>query len=139
MRSGRARARESLPGDHSSELRQSRIPAVIAMQFKITDQGAVEFARELYAGLAENLPIDQVLTDARKAMFLARNPTEWGTPVLFMRGEDGRLFEIDRPTQQQLVEWQIDALVSETHAAIDARRYDVAIDHLLGIKKLMAT
>jgi hypothetical protein len=28
---------------------------------------------------------------------------------------------------------------SETHAAIDARRYDVAINNLLGIKKLMAT
>lgn len=118
---------------------ESRIPAVIAMQFKITDRGAIKFARELYAGLADNLPIDQVLTDARKAMFLARNPTEWGTPVLFMRGEDGRLFEIDRPTSQQLAERQIGALASRTHAAIDAQRYDVAINNLLEIKKLMAT
>jgi hypothetical protein len=126
-------------GSLAHGLVESRIPAVIAMQFKITDQGAIKFARELYAGLADNLPIDQVLTEARKAMFLARNPTEWGTPVLFMRGEDGRLFEIDQPTPQQLVERQIAALASETHAAIDARRYDVAINNLLGIKRLTAT
>jgi hypothetical protein len=126
-------------GSLAHGLVQFRVPAVIAMQFKITDRGAIQFARELYAGLADDLPIDQVLTDARKAMFLARNPTEWGIPVLFMRGEDGRLFEIDRPTEQQLVEWQIDALASEAHAAIDARRYDVAINNLLEIKRLMAT
>lgn len=126
-------------GSLAHGLVQSRIPAVIAMQFRITDQGAIRFARELYTGLAENLPIDQVLTDARKAMLLARNPTEWGTPVLFMRGEDGRVFDIDRPTQQQLMEWQIDALASRTHAAIDAQRYDVAINNLLEIKKLRAT
>jgi hypothetical protein len=34
---------------------------------------------------------------------------------------------------------RIAALASETHAAIDARRYDAAINHLQGIKKLMAT
>jgi hypothetical protein len=37
-----------------------------------------------------------------------------------------------------LLAWQIDALASETHAVIDARRYDIAIDKLLGIKELMA-
>jgi hypothetical protein len=40
-------------GSLAHGLVQSRIPAVIAMQFKITDEGAIKFARELYAGLAD--------------------------------------------------------------------------------------
>ncbi|HEX2688472.1 MAG TPA: CHAT domain-containing protein [Kofleriaceae bacterium] len=73
---------------------RARIPAVIAMQFKITDQGAVKFAKEFYSALANNLPVDHALTEARKAMFLARFATEWGTPVLFMRGDDGHVFNL---------------------------------------------
>jgi len=75
---------------------RSMIPAVIAMQLKISDQGAIKFAKEFYSALANNLPVDQALTEARKAMYLAKVATEWGTPVLFMRGNDGRVFDIDQ-------------------------------------------
>lgn len=75
---------------------RARIPAVIGMQSRITDQGAVKFAKEFYSALANNLPVDQSLTEARKAMFLAGFATEWGTPVLFMRGDDGHVFDIKR-------------------------------------------
>lgn len=115
---------------------RARIPAVIAMQFKITDQGAIKLAKEFYSALTRNLPVDQALAEARKAMFAARNPTEWGTPVLFMRGDDGRVFDVKRPTEQELRELQIETLTTDARAALGKKRYDRVIELMREIKKL---
>jgi hypothetical protein len=57
------------------------VPAVIAMQYEISDGAAVEFARSLYEALAEELPVDAAVAEARKAISLSVNNTvEWGTP-----------------------------------------------------------
>jgi len=74
---------------------QQGLPAVIAMQFAITDQAALIFAREFYAALADGLPLDAALAEARVAIFAGGNDIEWGTPVLFMRCEDGRIFDLE--------------------------------------------
>ena len=34
------------------------------------------------------------LTEARRAIFASRGDLEWGTPVLYMRSPDGRIFDI---------------------------------------------
>jgi formylglycine-generating enzyme required for sulfatase activity len=73
-------------------------PAVIAMQFEITDQAAITFADEFYAALADGHPVDGALADARKRIFATVNDIEWGTPVLYLRAPDGRLFSINRET-----------------------------------------
>jgi len=71
------------------------IPAVLAMQYEITDRAAIEFARAFYEALAEAMPIDAAVSEARKAVSLAvANTVEWGTPVLYMRSPDGVLFSI---------------------------------------------
>lgn len=70
------------------------IPAVVAMQAEITDTAAIDFSARFYASLAEGRPVDGALVDARKAIFARPNPVEWGTPVLYMRAGDGRLFEV---------------------------------------------
>jgi hypothetical protein len=75
---------------------QQGIPAVIAMQFEITDQAAIIFAEEFYAAAADGYPVDAALAEARKAIFAAGNDLEWGTPVLHLRAPDGRLFSVDR-------------------------------------------
>jgi hypothetical protein len=75
---------------------QQGIPAVIAMQFEITDQAAITFAEEFYAAAADGYPVDAALAEARKAIFAAGNEIEWGTPVLHLRAPDGRLFSVDR-------------------------------------------
>ena len=77
---------------------QQGIPAVIAMQFEITDQAAIIFAEEFYAAAADGYPVDAALAEARKAIFAAGNEIEWGTPVLHLRAPDGRLFSVDRGT-----------------------------------------
>lgn len=71
------------------------IPAVLAMQYEITDRAAIELSRVFYDALAEGLPVDAAVSEARKAISLAiTNTVEWGTPVLYMRSPDGRLFDM---------------------------------------------
>lgn len=73
----------------------SGIPAVLAMQYEITDKAAVQFARTFYEALADNLPVDTAVADARNAINLRnRYSLEWGTPVLYMRAPDGHLFDV---------------------------------------------
>ncbi len=71
------------------------IPAVIAMQFRITDIAAITLAREFYAALADSYPVDAALTEARKALKTHDNELEWGTPVLYMRSPDGQVFDVE--------------------------------------------
>ncbi len=91
-----ARASRSDPfaGVAQSLVRQG-IPAVIAMQFEISDIAAIEFAHELYAAVVDGYPVDAALAEARKALFFAGQELEWGTPVLYMRSPDGRIFNIE--------------------------------------------
>ncbi len=78
----------------AQSLLQQGLPAVIAMQFEITDDAAVIFAHEFYSALADGLPVDAALTEARRAIFASGNPLEWGAPVLYMRALDGHIFDI---------------------------------------------
>jgi hypothetical protein len=81
----------------AASLVQCEIPAVIAMQFEITDNAAVVFSEGFYEAIAAGFPVDASLAEARKAIYADHNDTEWGTPVLFMRVPDGRVFEIPDP------------------------------------------
>ncbi len=78
----------------AASLVQREIPAVIGMQFEITDRAAILFAAEFYSMLAEGRPVDAAVTEARLSIFADHNDVEWATPVLFMRVADGRLFDI---------------------------------------------
>lgn len=71
---------------------QAGVPAVLAMQYAITDRAALDFSSELYRTLADGYPIDAAMNEARRAVYSNGNPVEWGTPVLFMRAEDGVIF-----------------------------------------------
>ena len=77
---------------------QQNVPAVIAMQFEITDHAAITFTHEFYKSLVEGSPVDAALAEARQALFLEGNEVEWGTPVLYLRAADGRVFDIPRPS-----------------------------------------
>ncbi|MBN1934738.1 MAG: CHAT domain-containing protein [Anaerolineae bacterium] len=77
------------------------IPAVLAMQYAISDRAAVEFSASFYGALAANLPIDAAVSEARKAISLALpGSTEWATPVLFMRAPDGIIWQVAQPETQ---------------------------------------
>lgn len=78
----------------AQSLVQQGIPAVIAMQFEITDQAALIFSQNFYSALSEGNPVDTALSEARMSIFTSGNDIEWGTPVLFTRSSDGHLFDI---------------------------------------------
>ena len=80
----------------AQSLVQQGLPAVIAMQFEVSDQAAISFAHEFYAALADGLPVDAALAEARKVIFSSGNEVEWGTPVLYLRAPDGQIFDIVR-------------------------------------------
>lgn len=68
---------------------QKGIPAVVAMQFPITDRAAIVLAGEFYRGIAEGRPVEQALAGARREVNVSgdEGEIEWATPVLYMRGE----------------------------------------------------
>ena len=77
----------------ATSLMEYGVPAVVAMQFAITDDGALTFADEFYGALAAGYAVDAAVTQGRRAL-AADSDVEWGTPVLFMRVADGRLFDL---------------------------------------------
>jgi hypothetical protein len=79
----------------AQSLVQREIPAVIAMQSEITDDAAIVFANGFYSAIATGVPVDAALAIARLAMFAeCSDAVEWGTPALFMRVPDGRIFDL---------------------------------------------
>jgi hypothetical protein len=84
----------------ATSLVERGLPAVVGMQFEISDDAAITFAERLYTAVAQGLPVDTALAHARKAVFAAGNDVEFGTPVLFLRAGDARLFEVDMPSER---------------------------------------
>jgi CHAT domain/Kelch motif len=76
---------------------QQDIPAVVAMQFEISDLAAITFARELYGAVADGYPLDAAVAEARVAIHNDGNAIEWATPVLYLRAADGRIFDLRAP------------------------------------------
>jgi outer membrane protein assembly factor BamD (BamD/ComL family) len=71
------------------------IPAVVAMQFPISDSAAITFAQRFYPLLGRGYPVDTAVAEGRRAICLARTGTmEWGTPVLFLRAPQGIIFRV---------------------------------------------
>ena len=81
----------------AQSLVQQGIPAVVAMQFEITDDAAITFGHVLYEAIADGYPLDAATTEARIAVYADGNLTEWGTPVLYLRAPDGHIFDIQPP------------------------------------------
>ncbi len=74
----------------------SGVPAVLAMQFPISDEAAIEFSSAFYFAIASGAPVDGAVTHARIRM-QNKSPIEWGIPVLYMRAADGRIFDKPLP------------------------------------------
>jgi pimeloyl-ACP methyl ester carboxylesterase len=103
----------------AASLVQRGIPAVVAMQFEITDDAALTFAAYFYEALAHGDPVDRAVVHARLGIFASGNDVEWGTPVLFLRAADGRLFDLqDEQARSQDAELSLDFEGNPTVAAV---------------------
>ncbi len=79
----------------AATLTRSGVSAVTAMQYEISDRAATAFARGFYAAIARGRGIDDAVSSGRVAILGTSSHTlEWLTPVLYLRGDHTRLFEI---------------------------------------------
>jgi len=79
----------------AAALAHSGIHAVAAMQFAISDAAAIAFARGFYTALAHGRDVDEAVRSGRIGILgTGRGTLEWVTPVLYLRGDDTRLFSI---------------------------------------------
>lgn len=75
-------------------LARADVPAIIANQYSILDQGAIAFSGRLYSGLTGGLSIESAVQAGRLAIYNAdQTGRDWGAPVLYLRAADGALFE----------------------------------------------
>ena len=74
------------------------VPAVVAMQFAVTDDAGAVFSRAFYQALVHNRGVDEAVRAGRIALTDWNADTlEWVTPVLYLRSRDTRLFDLTRP------------------------------------------
>jgi hypothetical protein len=88
----RASRRDAFAGA-AQTLLQRGVPAVVAMQSEVTDETARTFSEWLYGALADGYPVDAAVGEVRNLLSGRGNP-EWGTPVLYLRASDARLFDL---------------------------------------------
>jgi hypothetical protein len=73
-------------------LLRAGIPAVVAMQSRISVDAAQAFAGAFYDAIAVGQGVDRALTAGRKAIW-AVGTAEWWIPALFMRTPEGRIWQ----------------------------------------------
>lgn len=76
------------------------IPAVIAMQYPISDDAALTFAKEFYLKLCRGWSrgrVDTAISHARNRLHMdIKEPLAFATPVLFMRSPTGVIFDFEQ-------------------------------------------
>jgi streptogramin lyase len=140
-------------GTAQSLVRQG-VPAVVAMQFEISDNAAITFSNALYEAVADGYPLDAAMAEGRKAIHDQSNPIEWATPVLYLRAPDGRIFDLTTPpsaaikvpaqkTQDDTTDRRTDTTSTEPKedpefsgalAAVAAHRWDEAAELLTRVR-----
>lgn len=110
---------------------KAEIPAVVANQYKITDQCAIAFSRQFYRALVGGLPIERAVSAGRIAAYNAdKTNRDWGVPVLYLRAGDGQLFAgaADEKVRQQAresAEANVTVRLKEVQAGGEVKGADV--------------
>jgi formylglycine-generating enzyme required for sulfatase activity len=95
-KSGTLSVSQSFAGVASRVLQQN-IPVIVAMHYEVSDTISSQFPRRFYKQLAEGDPVDIAAQYGRRAISLSPKALykkrDFATPVIYMRIEDGYLFE----------------------------------------------
>lgn len=79
------------------------VPAVIAMQYPISDAAAILFTKEFYLKLCKGWSrgqVDTAVSHARNRIHMdIGEPMAFATPVLFMRSVTGVIFDLERESK----------------------------------------
>ena len=77
----------------AAALMRGDMPAVVAMQWPVEDQAAMQFSRAFYRAVSLDLGMDECMTEGRLAVSTAGGePADWAAPVLYMRSLSGSLW-----------------------------------------------
>jgi hypothetical protein len=83
------------------KLAVSGIPAIVAMQLKITDDAAIQFARAFYESIADGDAVDEAVTKARHHIYVGTNASSllWIAPLLYISTSNSISFRVvnERP------------------------------------------
>jgi tetratricopeptide (TPR) repeat protein len=115
------------------------VPAVVVLQFEMTDQATELLAHDFYYALAHGYGVDAALQEVRQNLFAKGNDVEWGTPVIYSISPDGRLFQIEAIGIDKQTELQISVYYGEANAALAQEDWDTAIQKLESILDLAPT
>lgn len=89
-----ARSSQTDPLDGVAQsLVRKGIPAVVGMQLPVSDEVAVHFTSTFYRVLADGQPVEAAITAVRRKIYAGLRSSEWITPVLYMRSEDGQIIK----------------------------------------------
>jgi hypothetical protein len=102
----------------AATLMKRGLPAVLAMQRPVSDEAAAELNRAFYGAVANGLPVDLAVVEARLALSRFPNSAEWVTPALFLRAVDGVLFAMPQPVVE--ITPQVEANQTTTSPAAPA-------------------
>ncbi|WP_405528425.1 CHAT domain-containing protein [Streptomyces avidinii] len=80
----------------AANLVRAGVPAVVAMQYEITDKAALVFASSFYERIAAGMPVDRAVTLAREDVKMDLDSLEWATPVLFLASDETRIFSVPK-------------------------------------------
>jgi dipeptidyl aminopeptidase/acylaminoacyl peptidase len=72
---------------------QSNMPAIVAMQYSLSDRQANDLTSQFFAALAAECPVDVALAEARKVLIRqGQVGRDVFSPVLYLQAKDGALF-----------------------------------------------
>lgn len=121
----------------AAKLMEQGIPAVVAMQYEITDKAAIVFSRSFYGAIANGLPVDAATTEARKAINISEGHTvEWGTPVLYMLSPNGIIFDINLPSGEERKQEKIASLMEGAGVSSANENWEQTVKELQSVLAL---
>ncbi|MCP4396238.1 MAG: CHAT domain-containing protein, partial [bacterium] len=113
----------------ASRIVQQNVPVLVAMQYRVSNSTATQFALEFYRRLAENDPVDKAVQEGRRRIAISRtgyNSRDFATPLLFMRVRDGHIFQRQAGS---LDETELKELKDEAERLSASQKFDEAVKH----------
>jgi len=95
--------RDALKGIGTSLLQDS-LPAVLAMQYSVLDESAIEFAAKFYEELSRGSSVVEAVNEVRLRLYDLRGKdrADWGLPALYLRTPEIRLIDTTIPTKPKV-------------------------------------
>lgn len=99
-KSARASERDPFAGMARALVHTGNLPAVVAMQFVMSDFAAIRFSEGFYSSIANSNRVEEAVSVGRRTIMTHSN-VEWGTPVLYLRAKDGIIFRRKKQGKRQ--------------------------------------